>query len=90
MIARHMLSFRAVLVASPALIDRLGMPAYPSDLAGYPTATWASRIDGELSWELGGQTVRLDPVLTTKDYDHLCRRALDGNVVAELFEQTVR
>ncbi|HEX3349063.1 MAG TPA: LysR substrate-binding domain-containing protein [Acetobacteraceae bacterium] len=84
MVARHVGSFRNVLVASPKLVERFGMPAEPDALRGFPCAVWVSRIDVPARWELGGQVIEPKAVLSTNDYHHLCSRALGGDVVAEL------
>src|SRR5882672_8769961 len=84
MVARHVLSFRNILVASPKLVERFGMPAEPDELHRFPCAVWASRIDVPARWELGGHVVEPKAVLSTNDYHHLCRRALGGDVVTEL------
>jgi DNA-binding transcriptional LysR family regulator len=84
MVARHVLSFRNILVASPKLVERFGMPAEPDALHRFPCAMWASRIDVLARWELGGQVVEPKAALSTNDYHHLCSRALGGDVVTEL------
>ena len=84
MVARQVLSFRNILVASPKLVERCGMPAEPDALHHFPCAVWASRIDVPTRWELGGHLVEPKAVLSTNDYHHLCNRALSGDVVTEL------
>ena len=84
MVARHVLSIRNILVASPKLVERLGIPTEPDALHRFPCAVWASRIDVPARWELGGQVVEPKAVLSTNDYHHLCSRALGGDVVTEL------
>ncbi|SPA03026.1 Transcriptional regulator [Cupriavidus taiwanensis] len=84
MVARRLLSYRHVLVASPQLIDRLGVPVSPADLDRFPCATWASRIDEPARWRLGSDWVDPRPVLSTNDYHHLCLRAMAGDVIVEL------
>ena len=84
MVARHLLSISHILVASPKLVERFGMPAEPDALHRFPCAVWASRIDVPARWELGGQVVEPKAVLSTNDYHHLCSRALGGDVVTEL------
>jgi DNA-binding transcriptional LysR family regulator len=84
MVARHALSFRNILVASPKLVKRFGMPAEPDALRRFPCAVWASRVDVPARWELGGQVVEPKAVLSTNDYHHLYSRALGGDVVTEL------
>jgi DNA-binding transcriptional LysR family regulator len=84
MVARRVLSFRNVLVASPKLVERFGIPAEPDALRRFPCAVWASRIDVPARWELAGHVVEPKAVLSTNDYHHLCSRALGGDVVTEL------
>jgi DNA-binding transcriptional LysR family regulator len=84
MVARHILSYRNVLVASPLLLERFDVPAQPDALHRYPCAVWASRIDVPVRWELGGHVIEPRAVLSTNDYHHLCSRALGGDVVTEL------
>ena len=84
MVARHVLSFRNILVASPKLVERYGMPAEPDALHRFPCAVWGSSIDVPTRWELGGHLVEPKSVLSTNDYHHLRSRALDGDVLTEL------
>ena len=84
MVARRILSFRNIVVASPELVERFGIPNEPAALHRFPCAVWASRIDVPARWELGGQVVEPKAVLSTNDYHHLCSRALRGDVVTEL------
>src|SRR5258705_13560176 len=71
MVARHLLSFRNILVASPKLVERLGMPADPDALHRFPCAVWASRIDVPVRWELGGHVVETKAVLSSNHYHPL-------------------
>jgi DNA-binding transcriptional LysR family regulator len=84
MVARQVLSIRNILVASPKLVERFGMPAEPDALHRFPCAVWASRVDVPARWELGGHVVEPTAILSTNDYHHLCGRALGGDVVTEL------
>jgi len=84
MVARRVLSFRNILVASPRLVERFGVPAEPDALHRFPCAVWASRIDAAITWELGARVIEPKAVLSTNDYHHLCCRALAGEVVTEL------
>jgi DNA-binding transcriptional LysR family regulator len=52
MVARRILSFRHILVASPELVERFGLPAEPDALHRFPCAVWASLIDVPARWEL--------------------------------------
>jgi DNA-binding transcriptional LysR family regulator len=84
MVARRILSSRHILVASPELVERFGLPDEPAVLHRFPCAVWASRIDVPARWELGGHVIEPKAVLTTNDYHHLRSRALGGSVVTEL------
>jgi DNA-binding transcriptional LysR family regulator len=84
MVARQVMSVRNILVASPKLVKRFGMPAEPDALHRFPCAVWASRVDVPVRWELGGHVVEPTAILSTNDYHHLCSRALSGDVVTEL------
>ena len=84
MVARPVLSFRNILVASPKLVERLGTPAEPEALHRFPCAMWVSRVDVPARWKLGGHVIEPEAVLSANDYHHLCSRALGGEVVTEL------
>ena len=57
MVARRILSFRNIVVASPELVERFGLPDEPDALHRFPCAVWASRIDVPARWELGGHVI---------------------------------
>ena len=84
LVARKVLSFRNILVASPDLVSRLGLPASPADLTRFPCAVWATRVDARARWQLGDQQIEPRAVLAANDYHMLTQRALMGDVVAEL------
>ncbi|MGX5841263.1 LysR family transcriptional regulator [Mesorhizobium sp. ArgA1] len=84
MVAKHILSSRNVLVASPQLLERFGVPDEPDALYRFPCGVWASGVDTQARWELGGQVIEPKALLSTNDYHHLCSRALSGDVVTEL------
>ncbi|MHC2148664.1 LysR family transcriptional regulator [Pseudomonas sp. 210_17 TE3656] len=82
MVARRMLTYRHILVASPALIERLGGLNSVEALHGYPCAVWSQ--GGNATWQLGGVVFKPEAMLSTNDYAHLRSRALAGDVVTEL------
>jgi DNA-binding transcriptional LysR family regulator len=84
MVARRILSFRNIVVASPELVERFGLPDEPDALHRFPCAVWTSRVDVPARWKLGGHVIEPKAVLATNDYHHLCSRALGGDVVTEL------
>ncbi|AHI66633.1 LysR family transcriptional regulator [Burkholderia thailandensis] len=84
MVARALLAYRHVLVASPSLVDALGIPEVPDDLHRFPCAIWSSAANFSRGWRLGDRTFEPDAALSTNDYMHLRSRAIAGEVVTEL------
>ncbi|WP_089041620.1 MULTISPECIES: LysR family transcriptional regulator [Pseudomonas] len=82
LIARHLLSYRHLLVASSTLIERLGVPTSVEALHDYPCGVWSRGNHG--TWQLGGMDFKPDAMLSTNDYAHLRCRALSGDLVTEL------
>jgi DNA-binding transcriptional LysR family regulator len=84
MVARRLLIYRHTLVASPALLERLGVPGLPEELHRFPCAVWCRDANTQGSWRLGEQVFEPKAVLTTNDYLHLRSRVIAGEVVTEL------
>jgi DNA-binding transcriptional LysR family regulator len=85
MVARHLLNYRHLLVASPALVQRLGMPDTPESLQRFPCAVWSAHgANARVVWRLGDHLVQPHATLSTNDYTHLRNRAMEGDVVTEL------
>ena len=84
MVARHVLTYRHVLVAGRALIERLGLPESVDALHRFPCAAWSPGANAPARWHLGEETITPRSLLTTNDYAHLRSRALTGEVVTEL------
>ncbi|MDH4260977.1 MAG: LysR family transcriptional regulator [Gammaproteobacteria bacterium] len=84
LVARHVLTYRHVLVASPLLVERLGLPETPDALHRFPCAAWGVGANANGTWRLGGLVFEPNALLTTNDYAHLRSRALAGEVVTEL------
>ena len=84
MIARRLLSYRHVLVASPLLLKQLGRPKTPADLTRFPCAVWGVGDSSAAKWTLGSHAIEPTPVLATNDYSHLRNFAVAGGGVAEL------
>ena len=53
MVARRVVSYRHVLVAAPALLERLGEPRSVDDLHRFPCAVWAADPSTRGIWRLG-------------------------------------
>ena len=84
MVARHVLTYRHILVASPSLVERLGLPDTPDALHRFPCAVWSAGAHANGTWRLGGQLFEPKAMLTTNDYAHLRSRALAGEAITEL------
>jgi len=84
MVARRMLAYRHVLVAAPALLERLGTPKSPQDLHRFPCAAWCPDVSSRRIWKLGNQEFEPKAVITTNDYLQLRGCAVAGQVVTEL------
>jgi len=84
MVARRIINYRHILVASPELIKKLGEPRSPADLHRYPCAAWAASIGARSIWALGEQSFELSPVFATNDYLHLRHYALSAEIMTEL------
>ncbi|MDI1329532.1 MULTISPECIES: LysR family transcriptional regulator [unclassified Pseudomonas] len=84
MIARHQITYRHLLVASPVLLKRFDVPTRPADLNRYPCGMWGHGSGLNNIWHLGEESFVTDPILTTNDYLHLRSQALRGDLVTEL------
>nr|WP_315593613.1 LysR family transcriptional regulator [uncultured Cupriavidus sp.] len=84
LVARRMLSYRHVLVASPKLVAKLGTPKSPDDLHRYPCAIWGFGGISNGRWRLGEHDIQPDAVLSANDYAHLRHCAIAAEVVTEL------
>ncbi len=84
LVARRVLTYRHMLVASPALLDRLGVPNSPDDLHRFPMAVWSGVIGSRIVWKLGDLAFEPQAMLTTTDYMHVREMALAGEAVTEL------
>ncbi|MEK6418378.1 MAG: LysR substrate-binding domain-containing protein [Burkholderia gladioli] len=84
MVARKVLAYSHLLVASKTLVDRLGVPKTIDDLYHYPCAAWVQNSYTATTWRLGSGVFRPKPVLSTNDYAHLRYQVLQGEVMSEI------
>ncbi|MBZ3695234.1 LysR family transcriptional regulator [Phyllobacterium calauticae] len=84
MVARKVIAYRHVVVASQALLEEFGIPSTPAELHRFPCAIWSQDGHSNRTWRLGNDTFEHSALLSTNDYAHLCERALSGDVVTEL------
>ncbi|ELY2855188.1 LysR family transcriptional regulator [Cronobacter dublinensis] len=84
MIAKQILTYRHILVASPDFLMKYGSPSRPDDLSNLPCAAWSTRVDQRPAWHLGDTVVSPRTVMTVNDYRHLLQCALEGSFITEL------
>lgn len=84
LVARRILTYRHKLVASPKLLERLGVPSSCDELSRFPLATWAATPSSRAVWRIGDQLNEPRPMLSTNDYVHLRALALNGDALTEL------
>jgi DNA-binding transcriptional LysR family regulator len=84
LVAKRLLRYRHVLVASPALVERLGMPTSPDALFALPAGIWVRDANAHRPWRLGEREIEPTPILAVNDYLHLRQRAIQGDLVTEL------
>lgn len=83
-VARHLMDFRHILVASPELLKASRPLLEPSDLMRFPCAAWGSVIDARPVWMLGNHAYDVPAIFTVNDYLHLRAGALAGDFITEL------
>jgi DNA-binding transcriptional LysR family regulator len=84
LIARHLLDYRHVLVASPAFLATYGSPTQPGDLIELPCATWTLGANTKSTWRFADESVEPNAVLSTNDSMHLLQSVMAGEVITEL------
>ena len=80
-VGRTITRYRHRIVAAPSLLRNAAI-ACPADLLDVPIACW--RTGGSPSWTLDNETIGLEPVLVTNDYEHLLHLAITGQAVTEI------
>lgn len=84
MVGRRLFRYSHVLVASPSLLARHGIPTTPEGLRQLPCGVWQRDSGSHAIWQLGDQRFEPLAVLLANDYLHLRARAIAGDVVTEL------
>lgn len=80
--AQRLLTYHQVLVASPVLLDRLGVPTKVTDLHKFPCGVWSRGTTA--SWRLRKEIFKPEPTIVSNDYAYLSARAVAGDIVTEL------
>lgn len=82
-VARKLLRYSHLLVASPCYIEKYGEPTNPADLMHMKTGVWR-RHHEKRSWRCGDSEVDINPVIQVNDYLHLRYLAVKGEIITEL------
>ncbi len=87
LVARRLLRYRSVLVASPGYLERAGAPSHPNELSLHALVAfsrWASAVTWVL--ENNGQTYKLNvqPRIAINDYAGVQRAVIDGLGISEI------
>ena len=87
LVARRLLRYRSVLVASPGYLERAGVPTHPDELSLHTTVAF-SRWEPTVTWSLEHESeiykVQIQPRLAMNDYAGVQRAVLDGHGITEI------
>lgn len=87
LVARRLLRYRSVLVASPRYLEAAGTPKHPSELPLHGLVAF-SRWDAKVRWELkkgtDSERIDLEPHIAINDYAGVQRAVIDGMGVSEI------
>ncbi len=81
-IARKLIDYRHVLVATPQFIKTFGKPESPQDLLNFPCVAW-SKKDSAIEWTLGDKKISITPAVRANDYPHMRYLALQNLYITE-------
>jgi len=87
LVARRLLRYRSVLVASPGYLQRAGAPSHPNELPLHALVAF-SRWDPAVTWQMGnnGEThkVTVQPRIAINDYAGVQSAVINGLGISEL------
>lgn len=69
-VARKLMDYRHVLVATPLFVKTFGEPESPQDLSRFPCAAWTKK-DDLVEWSLGSKKVLIQASIRANDYPHM-------------------
>ncbi|VAW61324.1 Transcriptional regulator, LysR family [hydrothermal vent metagenome] len=81
-VARKLIDYRHVLVATPQFIDTFGTPRSPQDLLNFPCVAWSKKAS-PVEWVLGEEKVTITPAVKANDYPHMRYLALQNIYITE-------
>jgi DNA-binding transcriptional LysR family regulator len=82
-VARKIMDYRHLLVATPQFIKSFGQPESPQDLLDFPCAGWGKK-DDLIEWVLAGEKIPIEASIRVNDYLHLRYLALQHLCITEL------
>ena len=84
-VARKLMDYRHLLVATPEFIQKYGQPESPQDLLNFPCAAWAKK-DESIEWQLADEKISIQPAIRIRanDYLHMRYLALQNLCITEL------
>lgn len=87
LVARRLLRYRSVLVASPDYLQKAGSPEHPTELPLHSLVAF-SRWDATVRWELKkgeeNEKVEVQPRIAINDYAGIQRAVTDGLGISEI------
>ncbi len=87
LVARRLIRYRHLLVASPEYLEKAGQPQHPQDLNDYPLIAFSPWF-GEPVWSLSDgekvEKVLLNSGFSINDYNGVQRAVLDGSGIGEI------
>lgn len=81
-VARKLIDYHHVLVATPEFIKSFGCPESPDDLQNFPCVAWGNR-NRFIEWHLGDQKLIIEPYMRANDYNHLRYLTLQNRCITE-------
>ena len=87
LVARPLIRYRHLLVASPQYLERAGHPKHPQNLEHHPLIAFSPWF-GEPRWHLSNgkkvENVLVKPAFSINDYNGVQRAVLDGSGIGEI------
>ncbi|PLR39754.1 LysR family transcriptional regulator [Chimaeribacter californicus] len=85
-IARPVMTVKALFVASPELLASRGTPQTLAELARFPVTGWESLNHGFFEWGTGPEKVKYEPFFSSNNVRGLCHYAVSGMGVSQLLD----
>ncbi|PLR37650.1 LysR family transcriptional regulator [Chimaeribacter coloradensis] len=85
-IAKPVMTVKALFVASPELLANRGTPQTLAELARFPVTGWESLNYGFFEWGTGPEKVKYEPFFSSNNVQGLCHYAVSGMGVSQLLD----